>query len=119
MRQVRTQPILKELQAWMNETTTQVSAKLPLAQAICYALSNWSALVRDVDEGRIEAENNAAERVLRAVTIGRKNFLRLGSEAGGEIAAVIYTPIGGINVSVLRTHLGDGRRRQAYAVGVQ
>jgi transposase len=94
VRQVRTQPILKELQAWMNETLTQVSAKSPLALAMGYALSNWTALVRFVGDGRIEAENNAAERALRAVAIGRKNFLHLGSDAGGDSAAVIYTLIG-------------------------
>jgi transposase len=94
VRQVRTQPILKELQAWMNQTLTQVSAKSPLALAMGYALSNWTALVRFVGDGRIEAENNAAERALRAVAIGRKNFLHLGSDAGGDSAAVIYTLIG-------------------------
>ncbi|MBC7939892.1 MAG: IS66 family transposase [Chitinophagaceae bacterium] len=94
VRQVRTQPILKALQSWMNETLTQVSAKSPLAQAIGYAVSNWTALVRFVGDGRIEAENNAAERALRAVAIGRKNFLHLGSDAGGDSAAVIYTLIG-------------------------
>jgi transposase len=94
VRQVRTQPILKELQAWMGETLTQVSAKSPLAQAIGYAVSNWTALVRFVGDGRIEAENNAAERALRAVAIGRKNFLHLGSDAGGNSAAVIYTLVG-------------------------
>ena len=78
----------------MSATLTQVSAKSPLAQAIGYAVSNWSALVRFVGDGRIEAENNAAERALRAVAIGRKNFLHLGSDAGGDSAAVIYTLIG-------------------------
>ena len=94
MRQVRTVPVLKELKTWMNETLAQVSAKSPLAQAIGYAVSNWTALVRFVGDGRIEAENNAAERALRAVAIGRKNFLHLGSDAGGDSAAVIYTLIG-------------------------
>ena len=94
VRQVRTQPILKELRAWMSATLTQVSAKSPMAQAIGYAVSNWTALVRFVGDGRIEAENNAAERALRAVAIGRKNFLHLGSDAGGDSAAVIYSLIG-------------------------
>lgn len=94
VRQVRTQPILKELRAWMSQTLAQVSAKSPLALAIGYAVSNWTALVRFVGDGRIEAENNAAERALRAVAIGRKNFLHLGSDAGGDSAAVIYSLIG-------------------------
>ena len=94
VRQVRTQAILKELQAWMNATLAQVSAQSPMAQAIGYAVSNWSALVRFASDRRIEAENNAAERALRAVAIGRKNFLHLGSDAGGDSAAVIYSLIG-------------------------
>ncbi len=65
-----------------------------MALAVGYSLSNWSALVRFADDGRIEAENNAAERALRSVAIGRKNFLHLGSDAGGNSAAVIYTLIG-------------------------
>ena len=94
VRQLRTRPVLAELKTWMNETLAQVSAKSPMALAIGYAVSNWSALVRFVSDGRIEAENNAAERALRAVAIGRKNFLHLGSDAGGDSAAVIYTLIG-------------------------
>jgi hypothetical protein len=94
VRQLRTWPVLVELKTWMNETLAQVSAKSPMALAIGYAVSNWSALVRFVDDGRIEAENNAAERALRAVAIGRKKFLHLGSDAGGDSAGVIYTLIG-------------------------
>jgi hypothetical protein len=94
VRQLRTRPVLDELKAWMGETLAQVSAKSPLALAIGYCVSNWSALVRFVDDGRIEAENNAAERALRAVALGRKNFLHLGSDNGGNSAAVIYTLIG-------------------------
>ena len=94
VRQLRTRPVLVELKSWMNEALAQVSAKSPMALAIGYAVSNWSALVRFVGDGRIEAENNAAERALRAVAIGRKNFLHLGSDAGGDSAAVIYSLIG-------------------------
>jgi hypothetical protein len=94
VRQLRTRPVLDDLKNWMGETLAQVSAKSPMALAIGYAVSNWSALVRFVDDGRIEAENNAAERALRSVAIGRKNFLHLGSDAGGDSAAVIYTLIG-------------------------
>jgi hypothetical protein len=94
VRQLRTRPVLDELKTWMTETLAQVSAKSPMALAIGYAVSNWTALVRFVGDGRIEAENNAAERALRAVAIGRKNFLHLGSDAGGDSAAVIYSLIG-------------------------
>jgi transposase len=94
VRQLRTRPVLDELKTWMTETLAQVSAKSPMALAIGYAVSNWTALVRFVGDGRIEAENNAAERALRSVAIGRKNFLHLGSDAGGDSAAVIYSLIG-------------------------
>ncbi|TDP62592.1 IS66 family transposase [Roseateles toxinivorans] len=94
VRQVQTRPVLVELKTWMSETLAQVSAKSPMALAVGYSLSNWSALVRFAGDGRIEAENNAAERALRSVAIGRKNFLHLGSDAGGNSAAVIYTLIG-------------------------
>jgi transposase len=87
-------PALKELKAWMNDTLAQVSAKSPMAMAIGYSLSNWTALTRFVEDGRIEAHNNAAERALRGVALGRKNYLHLGSDVGGHSAAVIYTLIG-------------------------
>ena len=63
-------------------------------QAIRYALSNWVALTRYCDDGRLEADNNAAERALRAVALGRKNWLFAGSDDGGERAAALYTLIG-------------------------
>ena len=94
VRQERTGPMLGELREWFNTTLSQVSAKSPMALAIGYSLSNWTALTRFVDDGRIEAHNNAAERALRGVAIGRKNYLHLGSDAGGNSATVIYTLIG-------------------------
>lgn len=94
VRRESTAPLLEDLQAWMKATLTQVSAKSPMALAIGYALSNWTALTHFVDDGRIEAHNNAAERALRGVALGRKNYLHLGSDGGGDSAAVIYTLIG-------------------------
>ena len=93
-RQLRTRPLLDELHRWLVATLTQVSAKSPMALAIGYAMSNWRALIRFVDDGRMEAHNNIAERALRAVAIGRKNYLHLGSDSGGERAAVIYSLLG-------------------------
>lgn len=94
VRQLQTRPVLDELKVWLDGALAQISAKSPMALAIGYALSNWSALVRFVDDGRVEAHNNAAERALRGVAIGRKNYLHLGSDVGGQSAAVIYTLIG-------------------------
>lgn len=94
VRRERTRPLLDDLKLWLNTTLAQLSAKSPMALAIGYSLSNWTALTRFVDDGRIEAHNNAAERALRSVAIGRKNYLHLGSDSGGHSAAVIYTLIG-------------------------
>lgn len=93
-RQARTGPILDEMHGWLNATLGQLSAKSPMALAIGYSLSNWRALKRFADDGRIEADNNIAERALRTVAIGRKNYLHFGSDGGGDSAAVIYTLLG-------------------------
>lgn len=93
-RHLRTRPILEEMHEWLQAVLGQISAKSPMAQAIGYSLSNWRALVRFLDDGRIEADNNIAERALRSVAIGRKNYLHFGSDGGGQTAAVIYTLIG-------------------------
>jgi transposase len=93
-RQQRSGPILAELHTWLNETLAQLSAKSPMALAIGYSLSHWRALTRFVDDGRMEAHNNIAERSLRGIAIGRKNYLHLGSDAGGERAAIVYTLLG-------------------------
>jgi transposase len=90
-RQERAAPLLKDLHAWLNETLARVSAKSDLAQAIGYTLTHWKALTRYCEDGRIEIDNNAAERALRGVSLGRKNYLFFGSDAGGERAAAIYS----------------------------
>jgi transposase len=94
IRQLQTQPKLDELKQFFEATLTQVSKKSDLAEAIRYALTRWIALTRFVEDGRIEIDNNAAERALRCVALGRKNFLFAGSDAGGERAAAIYSLIG-------------------------
>ncbi len=93
-RQRRSRPLLDELHRWLNNALGHLSAKSPMALAIGYSLSNWRALSRYVDDGHIEMDNNAAERALRCVVLGRKNYLHFGSDAGGERAAVIYSLIG-------------------------
>ena len=93
-RQARAGPELDSLREWLQKTATKLSKKSELAKAIRYALSNWLALTRYRDNGRLEADNNAAERALRDVALGRKNWLFAGSDDGGERAAAIYTLIG-------------------------
>ena len=82
------------LKAWLEAQLARVSKKSELAVAIRYALSRWVALTRYRDDGRLEIDNNAAERALRAVALGRKNYLFAGSDAGGEHAAALYSLIG-------------------------
>jgi hypothetical protein len=86
--------MLEDLKTWFEATLAQVSAKSALAIAIRYALMRWTALVRYRDDGHINIDNNAAERSLRAVALGRKNYLFAGSDVGGERAAAIYSLIG-------------------------
>ncbi|MBM3359666.1 MAG: IS66 family transposase [Betaproteobacteria bacterium] len=94
LRQARAGPPLDALREWLRQTLARVSKKSELAKAIGYVLSRWTALTRYRDNGQIEIDNNAAERSLRAVALGRKNYLFCGSDAGGERAAAIYSLIG-------------------------
>jgi transposase len=94
IRQARAAPLLAELRTWMERTLRSLSPKSETAEAIRYALSRWRALTRYLDDGRIEIDNSAAERALRAVALGRKNYLFCGSDGGGESAAAIYTLLG-------------------------
>ena len=93
-RQARAGPLLESLRDWLRETLARVSKKSELAKAIGYVLTRWTALTRYRDDGGIEIDNNAAERSLRTVALGRKNYLFCGSDAGGERAADIYSLIG-------------------------
>jgi len=94
VRKARAGPLLEALKTWFEATLAELSAKSALAIAIRYALTRWTALIRYRDDGRIGIDNNAAERALRAVALGRKNYLFAGSDAGGERAAAIYSLIG-------------------------
>lgn len=93
LRREKARPLLAALRAWFAETQLQLSARSELAQAMRYALTRWDALVRYVEDGRLEIDNNAAERALRALALGRKNYLFAGSDSGGERAAAIYSLI--------------------------
>ena len=94
VRNTRARPLLEALKLWLEETLCKLSRKSDTALAVRYALSRWEALLRYVDDGRIEIDNNAAERALRVIALGRKNYLSAGSDAGGERAAAIYSLIG-------------------------
>jgi hypothetical protein len=94
VRQARARPLVEELHRWLNKILSTLSRKSDSAAAIRYALSRWRALTRYLDDGRIEIDNSAAERALRAVALGRKNFLFCGSDVGGDRAAAIYSLLG-------------------------
>lgn len=94
VRQAQARPLLEALQVWFETQSRRVSRKSGISEAIQYGLNHWQALVRYANDGRIEIDNNAAERALRAVALGRKNFLFGGSDAGGERAAALYCLIG-------------------------
>lgn len=94
IRQSRARPLLDDLRAWFDRTLNSLSRKSETAVAIRYALARWRALTRYIDDGAIEVDNNPAERALRAVCLGRKNYLFAGSDNGGERAAAFYSLIG-------------------------
>lgn len=93
-RQSRAGPILDELRQWLHDILWRTSKKSALGKAAGYVLSRWTAFTRYRDDGQIEIDNNAAERALRAVALGRKNYLFCGSDAGGERAAAVYSLVG-------------------------
>ena len=93
MRQERSVPKLTALKAWFEDSQQRLSGKSPTAVAIRYALGRWEALIRYASDGRVEIDNNAAERAIRPVALGRKNWLFAGSDAGGERAADVLSLI--------------------------
>jgi transposase len=101
VRQGRSKPLLDSLRQWFETTLPKLSRKSETTVAIRYALSRWDALARYIEDGHIEIDNNAAERALRGVALGRKNYLFAGSDAGGERAAAIYSLIGSAKLNGL------------------
>lgn len=93
VRQARSVPLLAELREWFEGRRRRVSSKTALGRALQYALSRWDALTRYTTDGRLGIDNNLAERLLRGIAVTRKNFLFVGSDTGGDRAAVIYTLI--------------------------
>jgi transposase len=92
-RQARSEPLLDDLKTWMQAQRRRASSKTPLGKALQYALGRWEALTRYADDGRLAIDNNLAERLLRGIAVTRKNFLFLGSDTGGDRAAILYTLI--------------------------
>lgn len=109
-RQARTRPLVDGLKLAFDDALRRLSPKTEMAKAITYARKRWDALTRFIDNGQLEIDNNIAERAIRSIAIGRKNWLFAGSKAGGERAATIY--------SVIETCKLNGIEPQAYIADV-
>jgi len=93
LRQQKAKPLLDDLESWLNAQLPKISGKSELAKAIRYALTRMKKLRPYLDHGLLELDNNSAERSMRCVALGRKNYLFMGSEGGGQSAAITYTLI--------------------------
>jgi transposase len=93
VRSERSRPLLTEFETWLRQQRAKLSSKSETARAIDYSLKRWAALTRFLDDGRLCISNNAAERALRGIAVGRHNWTFVGSDEGGRRAAAIYTLI--------------------------
>jgi transposase len=109
-RQTRSKPLLDAYHVWAIAQRRRLSGKTPLGKALQYGLSRWDALTRYIDDGRLSIDNNLAERLLRGIAVTRKNFLFLGSDSGGDRAAILYT--------VIETAKLNGLDPEAYLASV-
>jgi len=92
-RQQDSKPLLDALHPWLQQQRRRLPGKSPLGKAFQYSLSRWDDLTRYLEDGRLSIDNNLSERLIRDIAMTRKNFLFLGSDRGGDRAAVIYTII--------------------------
>jgi hypothetical protein len=109
-RQAQSKPLLEALHDWMLQQRRRLSGKSMLGKALQYALNRWDALSRYVEDGRLSIDNNLSERLLRGIAVTRKNFLFVGSDAGGQRAAIIYT--------IAETAKLNGLNPEAYITAV-
>jgi len=93
IRQQKSAPVMKKLHAWMTTQAKVAAPKTPLSDALGYSLRQWDALSQFLHDGSLEIDNGLAERTIRTLAIGRKNYMFAGSDAGAEAAAVIYSLI--------------------------
>ena len=93
IRRAEAKPAFQSLEAWLNTQLPGLSGKSPLASAIRYALTRMARMRPYLDHGILELDNNTAERAMRPVALGRKNYLFVGSQTGGKSAAIAYTLI--------------------------
>lgn len=88
-RQLRSMPILEEMKKWLNHQKVIALPKSPLGKAVTYTLNNWKALNTFTSRGDLTIDNNKSENALRSMAVGRKNWLFMGSKAGGQTATII------------------------------
>lgn len=93
IRTERSRPLVDALEQWLRNERKKLSSKAPLAKAMDYTLKRWDAFTRFLHDGRVCMTNNAAERSVRGIAVGRRNWTFCGSDSGGQRAAVIYTLI--------------------------
>jgi transposase len=93
VRRERSKPLIESFEAWLRGERRKLSSKGPLAKAIDYTFNHWKAFTRFLEDGRICLSNNAAERAVRGIAVGRRNWTFCGSDEGGRRAAVMYTLI--------------------------
>jgi transposase len=110
VRKAKTEPLLIAYKAWLDQALEGLSSKGDLAKAIRYTTTRWKAFTRFVNDGRIEMDNNAAERSIRPIALGKKNYLFAGSDDGGNRAASMY--------SLIETAKLNGINPQAYLAHV-
>lgn len=94
VRSERAAPLVADLEEWLRGERAKLSRHAPVAQAIDYMLKRWAGFTRFLEDGRICLTNNAAERALRGLALGRKSWLFAGSDRGADRAAMMYTLIG-------------------------
>ena len=104
IRKAHAAPVFDDLEVWLAMQLTKIPAKSPLAAAIRYALARMDRLRPYLDHGILELDNNAAERGMRAIDSGRKNYFLVGSEAGGKAAAIAYTLIETAKLNAVDPH---------------
>lgn len=109
-RQARSLPLVMALRVALDDALRKLAPKSPTTKAIRYGTKRWDAFTRFLDDGRLEIDNNIAERAIRPIAVGRKNWLFAGSQTGGERAAAIY--------SVIETAKMNGLEPQAYITDV-
>jgi transposase len=92
-RQEHSAPLVADLEAWMRSHRAKLSSNNKVAEAMDYMLKRWASFARFLEDGRVCLTNNAAERALRGIALGRKSWLFAGSDRGGQRAAVMYSLI--------------------------